>query len=81
MEMRQKRQKFSEAGAPRRSQIKSVLAVLSINDTLIKKHLFVHGKFIAGKSQQCQNRNRFQGSFRVFLDGHQKRSAVCRADY
>lgn len=54
MEIRRKHQKSSEVGAPRQSQIKSILVILSINDTLIKKHLFKHSKFIAGKSQQCQ---------------------------
>ncbi len=54
MEMRRKYQKSSEVAAPRQSQIKSILVILSINDTLIKKHLFKHSKFIAGKSQQCQ---------------------------
>ncbi len=54
MKVRRKHQKSSEAGARRQSQIELIVVILSINDGLIKKHLFIHSKFIAGKSQQCQ---------------------------
>lgn len=53
MEIRRKHQKSSKGGSPRQSQIKLILVVLSINDTLMEKHLFNYCKFTAGKSLQC----------------------------
>lgn len=35
-------------------KLNQILVILCINDTLIKKYLFNHNKFIAGKSQQGQ---------------------------
>lgn len=37
-------------GAPRRTRIKSTLAIWSANDALIEKYLFQRHKSIAGKS-------------------------------
>lgn len=54
-------------------KIKSTLAILSSADTLIKKYLFNHSKFIAGKSRPGQVETDFS---EVSLDGHQIWSAA-----
>lgn len=60
MEMRGKQSRFSGAGAPRRTQIKSTLAIWSVNDALIEKYLSQRRKSIAGKSA----RGRMDSDFR-----------------
>lgn len=80
MKMRRKHEKFSGADAPRQSQIKSILVFQSINDMLIKKHLFNNSKFIAGKSRQCQIETDFRPVSQSLVGRPPIKSTVCTAD-